>query len=311
MTDVSIIIVNYNGLDLLDGCLKSIEKYTSDLSYEVIIVDNNSTDGDVEAIINKYKSTKLIKNEKNLGYAAANNIGAKKASGKYLLILNNDVVFIENSIKKIHDFVSNEEQEIAVGCKLLNSDKSMQISVSVFPTILNTLAENFYLYKLFPNSQILNKYYLNYRELKDIEEVDVVKGAFLFCSKKSYDKLNGFDERFFFYSEETDFCHRFSNEEGKIIFFPFTSIIHLGGATTSADLWFKYKNQCVAKIQLYQKHFNGIEFLIIVLSHYLGLILRSLFYLIGGVLSVKKSLIIKSYYFCRQFFVYPKNVFPS
>ncbi|HKI79601.1 MAG TPA: glycosyltransferase family 2 protein [Ignavibacteriaceae bacterium] len=311
MVDVSVIIVNYNGIDLLRGCLSSLEKFTSNLNYEVIVVDNNSTDGDIAEIVNNYQNACLIKNSKNLGYAVANNIGAERAEGKYLLILNNDIIFIENSIKKVFDFVENKSGEVVVGCRLLNKDKSNQVSISAFPTVLNTLTENIFIYKLFPKSKLLNKYYLNYLDIKDTSEVDVVKGAFMFCTKKNYFDLDGFDERFYFYSEETDFCYRFKKGKGEILFYPFTSIIHLGGATTSADLWFKYKNQCIAKIQLYQKHFKGIKFLIAVLSHYLGLLLRSFFYLIGGVISVKKSLIVKSYYFCRQFFVYPKNVFPS
>lgn len=309
MPEVSIIIVNYNGLTLLDQCLESLEKFTNDVSYEIIVVDNNSTEGNVSAVVNKYKNTFLIENEKNLGYGAANNIGSRRAKGKYLLILNNDVLFIESSIKLIMDFVKKGTREVIVGCRLLNNDSTYQISVSAFPTIWNTVGENFFLYKIFPRSKLLNKYYFNYIELQETQPVDVVKGAFLFFSKESFEKLNGFDERFYFYSEETDFCYRFKKEIGEVLYYPFTSVIHFGGATTDDNLWYKFKNQCIAHIQLYQKHFTGMKFLTVVFSHYLGLILRSIFYLIGGIISFNKGLIIKAYYFFRQIFVYPKNLF--
>ena len=101
MIDVSIIIVNYNLLDILENCLASLQQYTTEVRYEVIVVDNGTTSGDVEEVTNKYKNTILIKNNRNVGFAAANNQGAKLARGKYLLILNNDIVFIENSVKKV------------------------------------------------------------------------------------------------------------------------------------------------------------------------------------------------------------------
>ncbi len=309
MIDVSVIIVNYNLLDVLNNCLRSLENLTQGIDYEIIIIDNGSTTGNIEDVTGKYKNTVLIKYNKNIGFAAANNQGAKIAKGKYLLILNNDVIFIENSIKKVLQYAENLKEEVIIGCKLLNADNTFQISISAFPSVWNSITENYFLYKLFPKSSVMNKYHLNYKNLKGITEVDIVKGAFLFCSKKSYLRLNGFDERFYFYSEETDFCYRFKNEIGKVLYYPDTSVIHIGGATTDKDLWFKYKNQTIGRIQIYQKHFKGIGFFISVFSHYSGLLLRSILYLVGGIVSFNKSLIKKSYYFFKQIFVYPKNVF--
>lgn len=309
MIDVSIIIVNYNLLDILDNCLKSLENFTTGINYEVIVIDNCTTTGKVEDVTCKYKNTVLIKNNTNIGFAAANNQGAKIAKGKYLLILNNDVLFIENSVKKVLQYAESLKEEVIIGCKLLNADNSLQISISAFPNVLNSITENYFLYKLFPKSSVMNKYHLNYKNLTETTEVDIVKGAFLFCSKKSYLSLSGFDERFYFYSEETDFCYRFKNEIGNVLYYPDTSIIHLGGATTDRDLWFKYKNQTIGKIQIYQKHFKGFDFFISVFSHYSGLMFRFILYMVGGIFGLNKSLIKKSYYFFKQIFVYPKNVF--
>ena len=147
--DVSIIIINFNQFTLLYNCLNTLEKFINYISYEIIVVDNNSTDGDIELITNEFENIKLIKNEKNEGFAKANNRGSEIAEGKYLLLLNNDVEFFQNSIKDIFDFMEKRESEQLVGCKLLNKDYSIQTSVQSFPTLLNVFGANFFLYKIY------------------------------------------------------------------------------------------------------------------------------------------------------------------
>lgn len=307
--DVSIIIVNYNYFHFLDKCLTSIYSFCKGTNNEVIVVDNGSTDDNIESITRKYSNLTLIKNEINIGFAAANNKGMLKAKGKYLLILNNDTIFTEDSIKKVFDFAESFFERSMIGIQLLNNDGTKQESVVMFPSIWNGFTENFFLYKLFPKSKIFNKYYQNYLDYSAPIEVDVIRGAFMFCLADDLKKLNGFDERFFFYSEETDLCKRFKENGGKVIFFPNTSIIHYGGVTADSNLWFKFKNQSIGKIQYYQKHFSGLAFLLLMIFHFSGLFLRFVIYSLVGILSLKKGLILKGYYFLRQIFVYPKNKF--
>ncbi len=307
--DVSVIIINYNQFNLLENCIKSLVEKTSGIEYEIIVVDNGSTEGNVEEITSKFASVRLIKNTDNIGFSAANNQGAEVAEGNYLLILNNDTEFIENSIKIVYDFATSQSKEIVVGIKLLNEDGSMQESVYDYTTVWNSFTENFFLYKLFPRSKLFNKYYQNYHNYSDAVEAGVVKGAFLFISKKSFEKLNGFDERFFFFGEELDLCCRFNKEIGKVFYYPLTSIIHIGGAATEKNLWFKYRNQTIAKIQFYQKHFSGISFALGIFFHFTGLTMRTVFYILGGIFTLNKNLLQKSYYFLKQIFVYPKNEF--
>jgi GT2 family glycosyltransferase len=307
--DVSIIIVSYNCLNILDDCLKSLFFHTKDISFEIIVVDNNSTEGSVDAIIKKYPEVKLIKNDTNRGFSAANNQGISVANGKYFLFLNNDTVLLENTIKAVYNFSERMNEDVIVGCKLLNSDKSLQASIDCFPTVWNTFTENFFLYKLFPKSGFFNKYYINYQFSETPCIVDVVKGAFLFASAKIIKKYNGFDERFFFYAEETDLCYRFSKDGGKVYFYPETAIIHLGGATTDKYQWFKFKNQTIAATQFFQKHFTGLKYFSVILIRYAGLTVRIPLYFIMGCLLLNKNLFLKSYYYFRQLFIYPKNLF--
>lgn len=307
--EVSIIIVSYNQFQLLENCLRSCNEKIKNVLYEIIVVDNASNEGDVGLITNGFQNIKLIRNSKNFGFAKANNQGAKIARGQYLLFLNNDTIFIENSLKIVIEFVKSKKEDTIVGIKLLNKDRSMQESVYESTTLWNSFTENFFLYKLFPRAKFFNKYYQNYNDYKAPIQTGVVKGAFLFISKASFNKLNGFDERFYFYAEELDLCYRFGKEIGKIYYYPLTSIIHYGGATTDKVLWFKFRNQARAKIQFYQKHFRGIKFVLGISFHFLGLIFRFPLYLLGGIFTLKKSLMAKSYYFFRQILVYPRNLF--
>jgi GT2 family glycosyltransferase len=307
--DVSVVIVNYNCFHLLDECLKSLFEKTSEVKLQVIVVDNASTDGNVNEITNKYKSVETIVNDKNLGFAAANNLGLQRALGKYTLFLNNDIVFIENSIKSAYEYAEISNEKIFVGIQLLNSDLSKQESVVEFPSIWNTITENFFLYKFFPGSKWFNKYYQNNLIRKEPFEVDVIRGAFMFCPTLELKNMSGFDDRFYFYSEETDLCYRFKKTGGKIYFLPNVNIIHIGGATTDKNLWFKFKNQTTGKIQYYQKHFLGMNFFLVLIIHWTGLFVRSLTYFLGGLLTLNKSLLLKGYYFLKQIFVYPLNKF--
>lgn len=311
MIDVSIIIVNYNCLDILDNCLLTLFQFTAGINYEVIVVDNNSTSGNVEEVTNKYPGVILIKNKTNAGFAAANNQGVKIAKGRYILFLNNDTVFKENVIKATVDFADSKNEPVIVGCNLLNPDGSNQESADCFPTVWNAFTENFFIYKLFPKSAVFNKYYIKYQNYNEPCEVDVVKGAYLMGPKEIINKYNGFDERFFFYAEETDLCYRFKKDGGKVYFYPNASLIHLGGATTDNYPWFKYRNQHVAIIRFYQKHFKGLSFAAVILIRYTGLIIRVPLYAILGMLTFKKYLFLKSFYYLKQFFIYPKNIFNS
>ncbi len=307
--DVSVIIVNYNSFNLLDECLKSLFDFNHELLLEVIVVDNNSTEGNIESIIKKYPFVQLIKNKSNLGFAAANNQGLNIAKGKYILFLNNDIVFLDDAIKQVYDFAESKKNDLFIGCQLLNKDLSKQESVVEFPGLWNAVTENLFLYKIFEKSSLFNKYYQNYFEYDSPQQVDVIKGAFMFCSANAVKMLHGFDKRFFFYSEETDLCYRFKKLGGEIYFLPDIEIIHYGGESTDKNLWFKFKNQTTGKIQYYQKHFNGWKFGVLLFVHYLGLFLRGIIYPLGGILLFKKSLFIKGYYFVKQMFIYPQNKF--
>jgi len=307
--DVSIIIVNYNSLNLLENCLDSVIKYSQDIEYEIIVVDNHSTEGDIKSTVNKFKDITLIINRENVGFAKANNQGVKIANGKYVLFLNNDTVFKENSLKAVFDFAESINKDTIIGCKLLNSDLTVQISFAEFPSLKNAFTSYTFLYKIFPRSKHFNKYYLSLTEIKKPLEVDYVTGAFLFCKTSSFERIAGFDERFFFFSEEIDLCYRFKNFGGKVYYIPHTSIIHLGGGTAKVDSWFTFKNKAISLIQFYQKHRNKFNYAFFLVIHSLGVILRLIVSLTIGITTMDRNYMKRGYYYIKLLFVYPKNNF--
>lgn len=309
MIDVSIIIVNYNGSLMLKECLETLYNFSTGFDCEIIIVDNHSTEENIDEVVKGFSNIILIKNETNLGFSKANNIGLKIAKGKFVLLLNNDVYFTENSIKKVLEFADRQPEKSFVGCKLLNPDGSWQASSSSFPNIINIVASNLFLYLLFSNSRLLNKYYLQNLDVNKPVKVDYVLGAFLFSRREILLSLNGFDEKFFFYGEDIDLCFRLKAFGGSTIFFPDTSVVHIGGASVKNNQWFKFRNKSIAELQFYQKHFFGLKFLVAVIFTYLGHFIRIPISLVIGLFKFDRDLVERSYFHLKLLFVYPKNIF--
>jgi len=307
---VSVIIVNYKRNDLLKNCLNSLYQFSTNFSFEVIVVDNESDDDSIVEVTSKFTNLILLRNKKNLGFAKANNQGVKISNGKYLLFLNNDTVFIENTILNVIDYVkTHEDKQLITSCRLLNKDMSTQNSIYELPTLQNIISSNLFLYILFRRSKKMNKYHFEYQQQSKPISTGVVIGAFLFINKSLFENLGEFDERFYFYAEEMDLCKRLIDRGGEVFYLPQFKIIHLGGATTDNVKWFKYKNQTIAYLQYYQKHFNGIRFSLIIFIHYFGLLIRIPIYVILGLATFRKYFFITGFYHIRQLFVYPKNQF--
>lgn len=306
MPELSIIILNYNSTKLLEDCLSSLVKFTLSVSYEIIVIDNGSVNGDVEKVINKFTvDIKLIKNSSNKGFAAANNQGITEAKGKYILLLNNDTLFIEDVIGKVVEYSKSVNDEAVIGCKLLNSDKTYQISLVDFDNICNMFGESFFLYKAFLKNRRLNKYYLNYILNNEVIEAEAIKGAFFFVPKQIFDKVGLLDERFHFYYEETDFCYRHKQNGGKVYYLPNAEIIHIGGGSTSKNLWLMFKNQHIARLQFFGKYFRGIKYLTLVVLHEIGLLIRAPFNLLIGLVKFDTYFLKKAMCYLRSAFYYP------
>jgi len=232
MVDVSIIIVNWNTLDILYNCLESIYKQTHNVDFEVIVIDNASVDGSVEMVKSKFRSVDLIVNSRNRGFAAANNQGITRAKGRYILLLNSDTFVLDNAIAKIVSFADSRPDVAVMGCRVLNPEGTLQQTCFMFPSIFNMCLSATYLYKIFPGSKFFGREQMTWWDRSDAREVDVVTGCFMLVRREVIEQVGLMDERFFMYGEETDWCYRFRQAGYKVMFAPTAEIIHLGGASS-------------------------------------------------------------------------------
>lgn len=225
--DVSVIIVNYNTAQLLSDCLVSVKEKTQDLSYEVIVVDNASTDNSCELVRERFPETKLIESDINLGFGQANNRGAEEASGAYLFFLNSDTLLLNNAIKILYDFIRSEPDCGACGGNLTNMEGNPIHSYSKnFPSPWSDL------YRFAP---ILKKVFYGkswqYNYGKKNKSVAYITGADLFMPRSLFTSLGGFDKAFFMYYEETELCWRIKQAGHRMYSVPQARIAHVKGAS--------------------------------------------------------------------------------
>jgi len=240
MLDLSIVIVNFNAKEYLKKCLDSI--FESKLeNFEVIVVDNFSKDGSVEEIKSYIKriankqacSLVLLENKKNTGFSAANNQGIKKATGRYILFLNPDTIVYPNTFKIMVDFMDKDKNVGAATCKVLLLNGELDDSSHRgFPTPWNSFSYFLGLSKLFPKSKLFSEYTLGFLDLSKIHEIDSLGGAFMLVRRQAGEKVGWWDEDYFFYGEDIDFCFRLKEKGWKIYFVPNASILHHKGLSS-------------------------------------------------------------------------------
>lgn len=232
MLDLSVIILNMNRERLLQECLESLYRRTEGISFEVIVVDNASTDGSVEMVKRKFPQVILIENDENLGFTKANNQGIRIARGKYILLLNNDTKILDNSLKKLVQFMETNEDAGVVGCRLKDERGSDQISFARHGTFLTEfLFFAFFIIKSFDNP------ITNWKLMKNVDsnrtlKVDWVSGCFFAVRRDVFHRIGLLDENIFAYYEDDEFCHRVNTLTNyAVYFYPEISILHYGQMT--------------------------------------------------------------------------------
>lgn len=233
MIDLSIIIVNYNVKEFLLNLIDSIRKASEGLQTEIIVVDNASVDGSVEMIRKNHPEVIVIENKENLGFGKANNIGLKRAAGKYLLMINPDTIVREDTFRKMIAFFESHPDAGMAGCKVLNPNGTLQLACRrSFPGPWTSLTKVTGLSSLFPKSKLFAKYNLTYLDENKTYEVDAISGSFMMMKRETYEKVGGFDPQFFMYGEDLDLCYRVQKAGYKVYYVHDTEIIHYKGEST-------------------------------------------------------------------------------
>ena len=228
--DTSIIIVNWNSGKYITNCINSIFKMIRNISYEIIVVDNNSTDDSVIEIKRLFPGIKLLVNSTNLGFSEANNIGARIANSSCLLFLNPDTIIKDGAVDRLYRCINEYD---ACGPKLIGENGKIQFMCArSFPSIVGTIYNMFLLERLFPNSRIFGKNLLSYWDHFNSREVDCLSGACIMIRKEVFERISGFDESYLFYGEDLDLCYRVKKNGGNIYYCSEAEIIHYGKGST-------------------------------------------------------------------------------
>lgn len=221
---LSIVVINWNTRDLLDGCLGSIVSLVEEIPLEVFVVDNGSSDGSQRMVRERYPAVRLLELGRNLGFAAANNRALRLSAGKYCLLLNSDTVVRSGAVEAVVDYLEKNEEVGIAGLQLLNPDGSRQNSIANFPSLWTELFNKSLLRRLSPG-----RYPGKERSYPGPIDVESVIGACLFVRRKAMEQVGLLDEEYFFYLEETDWCLRARKAGWRVIHFPGASIYHLQG----------------------------------------------------------------------------------
>lgn len=233
MKDLSIIIVSYNTKHVIGECLESIQANAGEIiSYEIIVVDNNSSDDSVEYLKNNFKDITTIANKENTGFSRANNIGLRKATGRYLLFLNPDTVVQKDTLGIMVEFMDRHKDVGAATCRVeLPNGEIDDASHRGFPTPLNALFHFSGIAKIFPSSTFFNGYHLGWKDLDKVHEIDALAGAFMIVRREAGDAVGWWDEDYFFYGEDIDFCYKLKQNGWNIYYVPTVSILHIKGVS--------------------------------------------------------------------------------
>jgi len=231
--ELSVIIVNYNSKELLENCLFSVQKAIRQIHSEIIVVDNNSTDGSKEYLPAKFTDVKFIFNNENKGFAKACNQGCKISSGKYILFLNPDTILTETCLSDCISFFETHPDAGAVGVRMVDGKQTfLKESKRGFPSPAASFYKLFGLASIFPKSKMLAKYYQGHLPENENNPVEVLSGAYMMIKREVFEKINGFDEDFFMYGEDIDLSIRINQSGYKNYYLGTISVTHLKGGST-------------------------------------------------------------------------------
>ncbi len=280
--DISFVIVNWNTRSLLTDCLNSIEKTVSGYAYEIFVVDNNSSDGSADAVENFFGSfVKLIRNSENMGFARANNQAIKFAKGRYVILLNSDTVLNKNTVSGLVSFLDDNRDAAMTGPRMTDENGRLQNSYDNFPALTTELFNKSILRLLFPD-----KFAGKTSKADAPFEVDSLIGACIAIRSEAIKEVGMFDEDYFFFLEETDWCFRMKTSGWKIFHQPEVEIIHLQGQSKKIRpslSWIEYYRSLY---KYFKKNRSGLSYLSLRIFRFIKLFINLLLTFAGLLLTL-------------------------
>ena len=267
--DLSVVIVNYQTFELTRNTINSIFEYSYPFSYEILVVDNASTDDSLSKLQDYFKDkVTFIASKENNGFAAGNNQALRIAKGRYVLLLNSDTIVWENTLEDIYNYMEKHTDVGASGCRVLleNGDLDKACKRS-FPNVKNSFFRLFHI----PTNSKDDNYNLDGLPDDEIYEIDCLTGAFMFMRAEALNEVGLLDETFFMYGEDIDLCYRIKKAGWKIIYYGESKITHLKGASSK-----KQKNKLIyefyrAMYIYYKKHHADESSFLVNIVVYIGI----------------------------------------
>ena len=273
VVDMSIVLVCWNNKAYLDPCLKSLYEGGLKSSFDVIVVDNGSTDGSQQMLAEKYPDVMLIQNEGNVGLGKASNQGIEATNGRYVLLLNNDTLVNGPALDVLVEYLDAHPEAGATAGKLLNPDNSFQSGFAPFSTLL----EEFLIVTHI--GEMLWPGYPSHGDSNEIKETGWMSSACLLVRRAALDKIGLLDESYFIYGDEADLQYRLNKAGWKVVFLPNSSIIHFGGR--SMDRWKRRKMVYRGKMMFYKKNYGFLSTLLLRLLFFIMSLLKLLVWCVG------------------------------
>ena len=257
--DLSICIVNWNTGELLKNCIQSIIQNTHEISYEIIVVDNASSDNSIALILPDLAGDSrlhLVETKQNLGFAGGNNVALEQASGEFIVLLNPDTLVTAGALDLAVKLLKANPSWGVLGPKLLNADGSLQPSIGQFPTVTGMFWEMTRLRKFFPKNKLFSSFKRYDMDYDKMQEVEQPSGACLFVRRAVIEKVGLLDLRYFMYYEEVDWCYRIFNAGWRIMYTPDIKVVHLGGQSSNQNLDVRIVENARSKLRYFQKHYG-------------------------------------------------------
>jgi N-acetylglucosaminyl-diphospho-decaprenol L-rhamnosyltransferase len=247
MPELSAVVVTYNALPHVERSLESVR------GYETVVVDHGSTDGTLELVRERFPAVRVVEQE-NLGLAAGWNRGIRETATPYVLVLNADAWLVGDAGERLVAFAQERGRAAFVAPRLLNPDGTLQRSVRAFPTPWRIATEYLFLRKLAPRSRAVNAFYGAGFAHDEVREVDFAKGAAFLLRREAYEDVGPFDEGFFLFSEETDWCYRLHQAGWEVLFYPGAEAVHVGGASWRPESTTMFREQVRGHLRFLAKH---------------------------------------------------------
>lgn len=231
--DVSVIIVSYNTRDITLACVRSVLERSGDVTVEIIVVDNASEDGSVDALRAEFPQITVIASDENRGFAAGNNAGLAVARGRYLLLLNSDTEVHDGCLERMVAFAEAHPKAGAIGCRSFWSDGVQQPTMMRSPRLRHVLVNVLVPNRIIRRSRLLSHARYPGIDFDEVHDIEVIAGCFMLVPRAAYEEVGGMDESFFMYGEEIEWCFRIRRAGWRIMYNPDAAILHYGGVSTN------------------------------------------------------------------------------